>query len=79
MDSINSILSNKNFDEPPEVSSIKKYIQEKYNLSVNILVRDKELLITVPNASLASTLRFQGPEIKRRCQIIEKRLIFRIG
>lgn len=78
MDSLFSILSNKDFDEPPEIASIKKYVQDEFQTAVSVLVRDKDIVIGVPSAALASTLRLRGPDIKRRCQI-EKRLTFRIG
>jgi hypothetical protein len=77
MDSLRSILSDKDFDEPPEMSSIKKYVQDEFKVAVSVLIRDKDIVIQVPNAALASTLRLRGPEIKRRCQIT-KRLTFRI-
>jgi phosphoribosylpyrophosphate synthetase len=78
MDSLHSILSDKNFDEPPEMSSIKKYVEEEFKVAVSVMVRDKDIVIGVPNAALANTLRLRGPDIKRRCQI-NKRLTFRIG
>jgi hypothetical protein len=78
MDSLTSILSGKNFDEPPEVSAIKKYVLDKYGASVGIRVRERDLVIIVPSAALANTLRLAGPELKRRCQV-DKRLTFQIG
>jgi hypothetical protein len=78
MDSLFSILSNKDFEEPPEVSSVKKYVQDEFQTDVSVQVRDKNIIITVPSAALAGTLRMRSPEIKRRCQI-DKRLVFRIG
>ena len=78
MDSLHSILSGKDFDEPPEMSSIKKYVQDEFQTVVTVLVRDRDIVIGVPSAALANTLRLRGPEIKRRCQI-DKRLTFRIG
>lgn len=78
MDSLDSILQQKDFDEPPEISSIKKYVQDNYKVSVGVQVRDRDIVIQVPNAALANTLRLQVPEIKRRCQT-DKRLTFRIG
>lgn len=78
MDSLHSILSNKDFDEPPEMTSIKKYVQDEFKIAVSVLVRDKDIVINVPSAALANTLRLRGPDIKRRCQIT-KRLTFRIG
>lgn len=78
VDSINSILGDRNFDEPPEVASVKKYVRDNFQTEISVLVRDHDLVISVPNAALASTLRFRLPEIKRRCQI-EKRLVIRIA
>jgi len=78
MDSLLSILSDKNFDEPPEISSIKKYVQDEFQTDVGVQVRDRDIVVMVPNAALAGTLRMRGPEIKRRCQL-DKRLTFRIG
>lgn len=78
MDSLHKILSNKDFDEPPEMTSIKKYVQDEFQAKVSVLVREKDIVIGVPNASMANTLRLRGPDIKRRCQI-DKRLTFRIG
>lgn len=77
MDSLNSILSLKDFDEPPEVQSIKKYVQDTYQKTVSVMVRDKDIVIVVPSASLANALRLKSSDIKRRCQI-DKRLTFRI-
>jgi hypothetical protein len=78
MDSLNSILSSRDFDEPPEMTAIKKYVQDEFQTTVSVLAREKDIIITVPNAALANTLRLRSPEIKRRCQL-DKRLIFRIG
>ena len=77
-DSLFSILTSKNFDEPPEVASIKKYVLEHYKSDVTVLVRDKEIIVTASSAALANTLRLCSPDMKRRCQL-EKRLVFRIG
>lgn len=78
MDSLHSILSNKDFDEPPEMAAIKKYVLDEFRINVAVLVREKDIVVTVPSAALAGTLRLRGPEIKRRCQL-DKRLTFRIG
>lgn len=78
MDSLHSILSNKDFDEPPEVASIKKYVQDEFKLVVGVQIRERDIVIVVPNAALANTLRLRGRDIKRRCQL-DKRLTFRIG
>lgn len=77
MDSLFTILSHKNFDEPPEAASIKKFVYDEYKTDVRVTVRDNDISIQVPSGALASTLRLRAPELKRRCQI-DKKLIFRI-
>ena len=78
MDSLHSILGNRDFDEPSQMTSIKKYVHDEFKIKVSVLIRDKDIVIIVPSAALANTLRLRGPEIKRRCQL-DKRLTFRIG
>jgi hypothetical protein len=78
MDSLNSILGRKDFDEPPEMTAIKKYVKDEFQAEVGVQVRERDIIISVPNAALANTLRLRGPDIKRRCGI-DKRLTFRIG
>jgi phosphoribosylpyrophosphate synthetase len=77
MDSLDSILKRKDFDEPPEMAAIKKYVQDEFKTDVGVQVRDKDIIISVSSSALANTLRLRAPDIKRRCQI-DKRLIFRI-
>ena len=79
MDSLFTILAGKNFDEPPEAASIKKFVHDQYGVDVSVAVREKDISVTVPSAALAGTLRMQIPEIKRRCQIIDKKILLRIG
>lgn len=78
MDSLFNILGNKTFDEPPEMASIKKYVHDEFKTEVGVQIRERDIVVSVPNAALANTLRLRGPEIKRRCQL-DKRLTFRIG
>jgi len=78
MDSLLNILRNRDFDEPPEITSIKKYVKDEFKTEVSVQVRDKDIVVSVPSAALANTLRLRGPEMKRRCQL-EKKLTFRIG
>lgn len=78
MDSLSNILGTKDFDEPAEISSIKKYVVDEFQTEVGVQVRERDIVISVPSAALANTLRLRGPEIKRRCQL-DKKITFRIG
>jgi hypothetical protein len=77
MDSLLSILENSGHAEPPEIKSIKKYVDNEYGVSVGVQVRERDIIIIVPSSALANTLRLRGPDIKKRCQLT-KRLTFRI-
>lgn len=78
MDSLGSILGSKDFDEPPEVQAIKKYVQDEFKSEVSVMVRERDIVVGVSSAALANSLRLRSPDIKRRCQLT-KRLTFRIG
>ena len=78
MDSLGSLLGRKDFDLPPEIQAIKKYVQDEFKSDVTVMVRERDIVIGVPSAALANTLRLRSPEMKRRCQLT-KRLTFRIG
>lgn len=78
MDSLGSILSRKDYDEPPEMAAIKKYVKDEFDASVAVQVRDKDIVITARSASLANVLRLRGPAIKKAAKT-DKRLTFRIG
>lgn len=78
MDSLNHILALKDFDEPPEVSAIKKYVRQHFDEAVAVTVRDKEIIIATPSAALANTLRLRVVAL-RKVTGDKKRLVFRIG
>jgi hypothetical protein len=78
MDSLFNILSGKNYDEPPEVQSIKKYVMDNFRTDVGVQIRERDIVVTVPSAALAGTLRLRAPDMKRRCQL-DKKLVFRIS
>ncbi len=78
MDHIFDILRQKDFDEPEEIKSIKKFVKDEYGQEVSVMAREKDIIVMVSSSALANSLRLRGPEIKRRCQI-DKKLVFRIG
>lgn len=78
MDSLSNIISGRNFDEPPEIGLIKNYVKKEFNVSVNVQILENSVIISVPNAALANTLRLRGPHIKQLCKT-NKRLTFRIS
>jgi hypothetical protein len=77
-ESLADILRNRNFDEPPEAMAIKKFVLDKYNKSVAVTVREKDILIVAQGAAFTNALRMQSRQILRAADTT-KRLVFRIA
>ncbi len=77
-DSIGDLLQKRDFDEPPEVKVIKKFIWDSYGCTCAVKSQQNEIIIQVSGAALAGTLRMRLPELRKLCQT-EKRLIIRIN
>lgn len=77
-DSIADILLNKNFDEPAEATAIKQFAMEKYNKTVAVTVRDKDIVIVAQSAAFANALRMQTRQLQRAAKT-DKKLTFRIA
>ncbi len=78
MDSLFDLLSNRNVDEPPEIRVIKAYVREHFKETVGVMVRERDIVITVRSSALAGTLRTRTYDIAKLTGS-DKRLIFRIG
>jgi hypothetical protein len=78
MDSLYDLLAGKNFDEPKEISDIKDFVRQNYNAEASVQLRDKDILVIVPSAGLASRLRFDMPKLKKAIDT-KKRIVLRIG
>lgn len=69
MDSINTILGNKEFAEPENIEKLKSYIESEFNSKARIRLNSKGLTIIVNSSALANTIRLQLPQIKRQLNI----------
>jgi hypothetical protein len=78
MDSLYDLLAGKDFDTPPEVLAIKDYVRKHYQTEVEVQLRDRDILVKVPGASLASRLRFDMPKIQKLAAT-DKRIVLRIN
>ncbi len=78
MDSLSHLLSRKDFDEPPEIKAIKNFVRDTFQADVNVQVRERDIVIIVPGASLASRLRFAMPALKEAAGT-DKRIVLRIS
>jgi hypothetical protein len=78
MESINTVLSNRDFAEPEEILRLKAYISRKYDSASQIRISQKGLIISVKSSSLANVIRLSLPEIQRQLSI-EQKLFIRIA
>lgn len=76
--SLADILANRNYDEPDESLAIKSFVLEKYQKTVAVTIRDKEIIITAQGAAFTSALRMQTRQLQRAADT-DKRLVFRIA
>jgi hypothetical protein len=77
MDSLSSLLSDKNFDEPSEIDDLKRFIKDTYNAESVISISGQSIIISVGSSALAGSLRLRMPEIKRSLKI-DRKISFRI-
>jgi len=75
--SLADLLANRDFDEPAEMRAIKKFVQDIFQVDVEVLVRERDIVITSPSAALANSLRLKVTELRKAANT-EKRVIFRI-
>lgn len=78
MDSLYDLLSNRDFDEPPEVGALKQYIRENYQSDAGITMRERDIVVTVKSAALASRLRFDMRKMVDTTKV-KKKIVLRIG
>lgn len=76
-DSLFSILSQKSFDQPPEAAAIKAYVEEHFQEAVEVMVREREIILTAPGAALAGALRMHLYQLQKAAAT-DKRIVLRI-
>ena len=76
-DSLFDILAHKDFDEPPEIAAIKRYITDHFQETVEVIIRERDIVITASSAGLASTLRFHIRQLQTTADTT-KRIVLRI-
>lgn len=77
MDSLLDILGRKDYDLPHEAAAIKKYIRDEFKEEVEVLVRERDIVISGRGAAFINTLRLRTPKLKKAAGT-DKRLTFRI-
>lgn len=78
MDSLQNILSRKNFTPPDEVMAVKEYIERRYKSPSRVRVERDALIVRVPSSALAATLQLEQRSVIDSCRITRK-LIIRVG
>lgn len=78
MDNLADILRRKDFDQPGEIATLKRYILEHFGADVSIAVRGEQLVVSAPSSSLINTLRLHQVDLKR-VSGTDKKFVFRAG
>jgi hypothetical protein len=79
MDSLSDLLAKRMPEEPPEIRAIKDYVLANFKESVGVLVRERDIVITVRSSALAGTLRMRAYDMTQLLDDKERRLVFRVG
>jgi len=82
MDSIADLLAARKPSEPPEIRAIKDYVQQHFQEAVNVMVRERDVVITVRSSALAGALRMRKLDLSSLLDTPnapQKQIIFRVG
>jgi len=78
MESLQDLLSKKDFTPPDEVAAIKEFITRRYKSPSTVRVERNVLIVRVPSSGLAATLQLEQRRMIEACRITKK-LIIRYG
>jgi hypothetical protein len=78
MDNIKNLISQRNLNEPPEIKLIKDYVQTNFKSSVDIAIRNDQIIINAPGAALAGALRLKIMDIQE-VSLSDKRISIHIS
>jgi len=76
-DSIADLLARKDFDEPSEIKAIKDFIRTTFDEDCEVLLRERDIVVTVASSSLANALRLKINGLRQAAKT-KKRVILRI-
>ncbi len=76
--SLQDILAKRQWEEPPEVQVIKEFVYQQFQTVPKVTIQSQQIIIQVPNAALAGSLRPHLHELHKLCRT-DKRLMIRIG
>jgi hypothetical protein len=76
--SLGDILRDYDLDEPLELKRVKAYVREKFQIVPLVGFQNDNIVITVPSAALAGSLRMHVYQIKEAAETTKK-IVVRIG
>ena len=77
-DALGDILAKKNMAEPPEIRAAKTFVRDLFQADCSVALRGNELIVTVPGAALAGSLRMHVAELQAAIGTT-KRIVIRIS
>ena len=75
---LSDLLSERDYNEPPEIQLIKRFVQKAIGITPKVSIRSETYIIMVSSAAAAGSLR---PHLSKLQQQLDtsRRLIIRIG
>lgn len=77
-DMLRDVLSGYDFEQPPEIERIKRYVRDNFHADCHVSLRENAITIVVNSSALAGALRPKLHELQKRTKVT-KRLIIRIS
>lgn len=77
-DSLSDVLKNYDFEEPPEIERVKRYIRDEFHADCKVSISANVITIIVASAALAGALRPRLHKLRSDVET-EKRLVIRIS
>jgi len=79
MDSIADLLAARKPSEPPEIRAIKDYVQQHFKETVQVMLRERDIVITVRSSALAGALRMHSVGLGKAIGDNQRQFTYRIG
>ena len=76
-DSLADLLSRRDFDEPDQMVAIKNFVRKTFDEDCEVILRDRDIIVTVSSSSLANALRLKINQLRAAAKT-DKRIILRI-
>ena len=78
MDSLQEIMSRKNFTPPDEMEVIKQYVKRRYKSVCRVKIERDTIVLHLPGSALAATVQMERQQLIEKCNLTKK-LFIRYG